>query len=92
MDELYIIINDEKIEIDKEIIKKYNLEVGDLSPFTRKPIVNEHGYTKKIAKPETKPDLSNPEDGVHEMENGFAISTSEILDIAAGLDSDASET
>ena len=89
MDNLYILIKGNYNLIDNELVKKYDLSKGTLSPFTRSPIVNEYGeYYKEKSENEEIPDLSNPDDGVDEMENGLSLSTSEILDIAQGVDSD----
>ncbi len=90
MENLYILINNNYDLIDEKIVEKYELTKGTLSPYTRSPIVNEQGeyYKENKENEEEKPDLSNPDDGVDEMENGLSLSTSEILDIAQGVDSD----
>ena len=90
MEDLYLLVNNGKELIEEEIIEKYELTKGTLSPFTKCPIVNEYGeyYKEEKELQDEKTDLSNPDDAIAEMENGLSLSTSEMLDIAQGVDSD----
>lgn len=88
MAKLFLEYHNEKYPIPDSMVKKYQLDQGMISPFTRGRIVNEYGEFYKIEPPKEVADLSLEEDGVDEMENGLSLSTSEILDIAAGTDSD----
>lgn len=87
MEQLYIETEKGNIPIDNEITQKYNLQKGDKSPFTRQRIVDKFGDATAPKPPEEEHDLSNQEDEIEDLENGFQLSTSEMLDIAAGVDS-----
>lgn len=88
MKRLYIELEDKKEPLDEKIISKYNLEVGEVTPFTKKRILNEKGEFFKSKPVKRKADLSQHDDTIDEMENGLALSTAEILDISQGVDSD----
>jgi hypothetical protein len=87
MENLFIETENGNKPIDKDIIEKYNLEKGSRSPFTGNRIVDSFGNFTVEFQPEARHDLSNHEDEIEDLENGFQISTSEMLDIAAGVDS-----
>ncbi len=87
MEQLYIETQKGNMPIDYEITQKYNLKKGDKSPFTGLRIVDKLGDATAPQPPEEEHDLSNQEDEIEDLENGFQISTSEMLDIAAGVDS-----
>lgn len=90
MDKLFIETeNTGRIPIDDSIVQKYNLHKGSTSPFTGNRIVNQFGDDTVPEQPPEKRDLSNHEDEIKDLENGFQLSTSEMLDIAAGVDSTA---
>lgn len=86
MENLFLETQEGKLPIDPKIVNKYNLEKGTKSPFTGNRIVNKYGdYTRSV--PEEEPhDLSNHEDEIEDFENGMQLSTSEMLDIAQGVD------
>lgn len=91
MDELYLETENGNIKIDQEVIKKFDLKKGTMSPFTNNRIVGKNGEFF-FDSPEKK-DLKNnelnkgPEDGVVELDNGLILSTAEIIDISEGADS-----
>jgi hypothetical protein len=87
MERLYIETEHGNLPIETEIAEKYNLQKGDKSPFTGQRIVDRYGDATAPKPPEEEHDLSNHEDEIEDLENGFQISTSEMLDIAAGVDS-----
>lgn len=88
MKDLYIETKSGNIPIEKDIIEKHDLKKGTLSPFTGERIVGRNGdFRPEPAKSEAPLDnLVHRDDGVDEMENGMALSTSEILDFAQGSD------
>ena len=87
MEKLYIETDKGNLPIDAGISEKYNLQKGDKSPFTGQRIVDKFGDATPPAQPEEEHDLSNQEDEIEDLENGLQISTSEMLDIAEGVDS-----
>lgn len=87
MDKLYIETENGNMPIDNDITQKYNLQKGTKSPFTGNRIVDRYGDYTVQKPPEERHDLSNHEDEIKDMENGFQLSTSEMLDIAEGVDS-----
>lgn len=88
MEELYIETKDGKQKIDNNIVEKYDLKKGTLSPFTREPLVDKFGDFTREELPKEVVSLNQGDDEIDEMENGLLLSTSEILDIAQGVDSD----
>ncbi|MGI6728188.1 MAG: hypothetical protein ACOX4P_06545 [Anaerovoracaceae bacterium] len=97
MKELYIETKDGYIPIDKNIIEKYDLVEGIRSPFTDNRIIDKKGsfhsgrqesedFTELEWK-EISPD-GFPSDEVDQMNHGFEMSTSEMIDFAQGVDSD----
>lgn len=87
MEKLFIETENGKLPIDHEIVQKHNLQKGDTTPFTRNRIVDQFGNSTKPEQPEEPHDLSNQEDEIEDLENGIQLSTSEMLDIAEGVDS-----
>ncbi len=90
MSDLYLNVHGKFIAIDRAIADKYGLSAGELSPFTRAPLVDATGNAKPPQDAAqnlqgTKGELIN--DGISELENGVTLSQSEILDISAGVDS-----
>lgn len=97
MEELYLETKNGNVPIDEDTIEKYDLKKGSLSPFTRNRIVGRNGeyYLKSdIEEALLKQSFNKmPEEGFHDdgiahMEDGFELSTSEMIDISQGLDSD----
>ncbi len=98
MDDLYLETKNGRKRIDARTVEKYNLEPGDLSPFTRNPVVGKNGEQNintpredseaYIRKDFNEMPLKGIEgDGVDQMENGFQFSQSEIIDFSQGVDS-----
>jgi hypothetical protein len=87
MKELYLETKNGNVPIDQAIIEKYNLKKGTMSPFTNSRIVDKDGEFY-VDQPTTKKLSYQPDDGIAEMDHGLSLSTSEMLDIAAGVDSD----
>jgi hypothetical protein len=83
-------------QIDQAIREKYNLKKGTLSPFTCNRIVGSGGdyplmpFGKDLCNRGTGrvPFEGFKDDGVDQMDHGAELSTSEILDISQGVDSD----
>lgn len=92
MEKLYLETNSEYVPIDQAFIEKYNLEKGTLSPFTNSRIVGHNGdfhrepHKEDIESKEVR-EKGFPDDGIDQMDNGFELSTSEMIDIAQGVDS-----
>lgn len=94
MDELFIETKNGNIPIDREIVQKYNLKKGTLSPFSGGHIVGKFGDfapEKPKDPPKHGPDEKTDDDMI-EMDNGMMLTTSEIIDISEGADSDTEET
>ena len=97
MEKLYLETESEIIQIDQEIIDKYNLKQGTISPFTRYRIVDKNGkFLSKIynEKDKTDTDISEMPEGegladdeIIEFPSGEIYSTSEIIEISQGTDS-----
>lgn len=92
MDDLYVKTNDGNIQISKEIIDKYNLKQGTLSPFTRFRVVDKDGfydneYKIDIPASEMPEGEGLSDDEIVEFPTGGILSTSEIIDFSQGTDS-----
>jgi len=89
MEDLYLETENGNIPIDQEVIEKYNLKKGSFSPFTHKRIIDKNGDYILEKQPTEYATLDGNQDDpeFHEMENGFMLSTSEMIDIAEGVDS-----
>ena len=84
IEELFVETENGRFPIDAEIIKKYHLKKGTLSPFTRMSITGTGGQvTEKQQKSENK----GKEDVSMEKDGGVMLTTSEILDFSEGSDS-----
>ncbi len=88
MEELFVKTKDGNVKIDDSIVKKYDLKKGTLSPFTQSHIVDKNGDFTREDPPGELVSLNQGDDEIEEMENGLLLSTSEMLDIAQGVDSD----
>lgn len=91
MEQLYLETENGTVLIDSKLVKKYHLNAGTYSPFTRQRIIGTRGSFE--LKGQELIDIDVPEEGYHDdgvdlMQNGFQMSTSEILDFAEGTDSD----
>ncbi|NLY70395.1 MAG: hypothetical protein GX076_01720 [Clostridiales bacterium] len=91
---LYLQTQMGNILIEDEIVRKYNIKKGMLSPFTGYRIVDEKGeYTYEPSQQEELlwndiPRDGFKSDGIDLLDNGFEFSTSEIIDFVHGTDSD----
>jgi hypothetical protein len=88
MEELFIETKEGRLKIDNTIVEKYDLKKGTLSPFSRKPLVDRYGDFTREEPFREEVSLNQGDDEIEEMENGLLLSTSEMLDIAQGVDSD----
>jgi hypothetical protein len=88
MKEIYLETKEGRIKIDDRIAQKYDLKKGTVSPFTQNHIVDKSGDFNREDPPEKIDSINQGDDDIKEMENGFLLSTSEMLDIAQGVDSD----
>lgn len=91
MEKLFIKTKNQKQEISSELINKYKLEAGDITPFSKNKITDKQGLNKKKDKKKKNPpkeDLPyDNSDGIIELPGGAVMSTSEIIDISQGTDS-----
>ncbi|NLP29828.1 MAG: hypothetical protein GX363_01715 [Clostridiales bacterium] len=94
MKDLFLQTNRGNILIEEELIRKYNIRKGMVSPFTGYRIVDEKGeYTYEPSQQEELswndvPRDGFKDDGIDHLDNGFEFSTSEIIDFVHGTDSD----
>lgn len=86
MEQLFVETKSGNIPIDQNIVNKYTLKEGTYTPFTHERIVDRNGEFKRKV-PKEPINLANHEDEIEDMENGFQVSTSEMLDITSGVDS-----
>ncbi len=90
MEKLFIEINDEKIPISGDMVEKYHLKKGHLSPVTHNRIVDQYGddRPKKIKKDKSydKQEINKALESI--MQENLDLSTSEIIDFSQGTDSD----
>jgi hypothetical protein len=94
MEELFLETENGIIPIDPEIVRKYKLEKGSRSPFARSRIVGRNGeYPDRVAESGTKKQWldEQSEHDIEDIDNGILFSTSEILDLAQGVDSDTED-
>lgn len=96
MKDLYLEAEGVRIPLDQGVIEKYGLNQGTKSPFSGRSIVGPDGdSTLDVLKKEKSikdsfnkmPFKGIEGEGVDQMENGFQMSQSEILDFAQGTDS-----
>ncbi len=91
MEELFLETEHGLQPIEPGIIRKYRLEKGSRSPFARSRIVGAAGEY-----PIRPPDHSagkhwldeQPDHDIADIDNGILFETSEIFDLAQGVDSD----
>ncbi len=81
MEELYIKTPKGLVQLPEEVVRKYNLKEGSLTPFTRERVVNRFGEYH----PEPPPQQRLLKDATGMQERRFT--TAENLDIARGSDS-----
>ena len=79
--------------IDPVLVEKYHLIAGTWSPFTHQRILDGKGNFQmdpgEAEDFDTElPEEDYPDDGIDLMQDGFQMSTSEILDFSQGVDSD----
>ena len=91
-EELFMETNQGNIPIEPETVKKFHLEKGTLSPFSRRRIVDRHGDFP--AETEAQKDQTNTvkgekhqKDDEERQNGGVMLTTSEIIDLAHGEDS-----
>lgn len=99
MEDLYLETKNGRERLDNQTVEKYHLEPGTLSPFTQNRIVGENGEYQHKEDPEEDSEMSIRQDfnempiqgirgdGVDQMDNGFELSQSEIIDFSQGVDS-----
>lgn len=97
MKELFLNTDQGLVKIEEDVIKKYNLKEGMISPYSRFWIVDKNGITENaMFKHETSsPDVREmpageglEDDEIVEFgETGAILSQSEILDFSEGTDS-----
>lgn len=98
MQELFLKTEKGLVPLDDNVVKKYNLKAGKISPFSRMWIVDKdgnvasHGHYEGTSspKPEEMPEGEGLEDDeiIEFKETGAILSQSEILDFSEGTDSD----
>jgi hypothetical protein len=97
MEELYLEMPNGSIPIEQKLVEKYHLQKGMRTPFSRNRIIGKNG--EYFIDPSKQEHVRNhdaekvpfdgfPDDGIETMDNGFELSTSEIIDFAQGVDSD----
>lgn len=99
MENLYLETKNGIERIDEQAVEKYHLESGTLSPYTQNRIVGENGKYQPNSIPDEDSETSIHKDfnnmplqgvrgdGADEMDNGFVMSQSEIIDFSQGVDS-----
>ena len=99
MEDLYLETKNGRERLDDQTVEKYHLEPGTLSPFTQNRIVGENGEYQLKEDPQEDSEVSIRQDfnempfqgirgdGVDQMDNGFELSQSEIIDFSQGVDS-----
>ena len=98
MADLYLETGNGLTPIDEKTVQKYHLESGTQSPFTQKKIVGRNDDALQSANDKDSeasihrdfndmPSQDIRGDGVDEMDNGFVMSQSEIIDFSQGVDS-----
>lgn len=87
MDELYLKTENGNIPLDPAIIEKYNLKSGEKSPLTRMHIVDKNSKQDRPQSIKERNSLEPLEQNLEEKQEGEVFTTSEILDIAQGVDS-----
>ncbi|WMJ87302.1 hypothetical protein [Anaerocolumna sp. MB42-C2] len=88
MEELFIETKNGNIPIAEDIVEKYDLKKGTRSPYTDSRILGENCDYVRENPPEERASLNQGDDEIKDLENGFMLSQSEMIDIAQGVDSD----
>lgn len=90
MEELFIETTNGNIPIPQEIVRKYDLKKGTISPFSNSRIVGKNGefIKENTQQMETLDHDEKTEDGIVEIENGILLSTSEMIDFTQATDSE----
>jgi hypothetical protein len=91
MEELFLETESGFVPIEPGIVRKYKLEMGSRSPFARSRIVGRNGeYPPRPAAGSREKHWldEQPDHDISDIDNGVLFSTSEILDLAQGVDSD----
>ena len=90
MGKLFVDIEDQNVPIDQNIVNKYDLKDGMISPFTKKRIVGKYKTQSHVEKDKIVDDERKSAMGVGSgrLSDGVELSTSEILDFSQGADSD----
>lgn len=83
MEKLFLKTENDKFQIEPEIIEKYHLEIGSISPFSRFHVTNQNGEENKDKWDEHDPSNQTFKPGNNEP----VFTTSETIDIAQGVDS-----
>jgi hypothetical protein len=98
MDKLFLETEKGNLPIDQGIVDKYHLHKGTRSPFSHDRIIGQNGdYNLELTDKEeaslqgiakdTMEGRRFSTDGTDNMDNGLAMSTSEIIDFSQGVDS-----
>jgi hypothetical protein len=87
MEDLYLRLKNEDSPIDQNIIEKYSLEKGSLSPFTRNRIVDSTGDYSSVAEKDEKPESEENRIQMNDLGNPLVLTTAEMIDITQGVDS-----
>lgn len=94
MKDLFLKTNEGNIPISQEIVDKYNIKEGTVSPFTKFKVVNKDGSYINEEKSKIDVPLSKMPEGegladdeIVEFSTGAILSTSEIIDFSQGTDS-----
>ena len=82
MEELFVATEQGNIPIEQSVAEKYNLERGVRTPFSGSVIVDKNSNATPKPQAKNKKSLQDVED-----ESGVMLTTSEVLDFAAGADS-----
>ncbi|NLO47186.1 MAG: hypothetical protein GX111_02520 [Clostridiales bacterium] len=90
MEKLFIETNDHKVPISEDMVLKYHLKKGMLSPVSHNRIVDQNGNDQpnKARRDRTYKKQDNIKALESETQENFDLSTSEILDFSQGTDSD----
>ena len=90
MEELFLETKNGNSPIAEDIVKKYDLKKGTRTPFTDSRILGKNGDYVREKRLEERASLNQKDDEIKDLENGFMLSQSEMIDIAQGVDSDES--
>ncbi len=82
MEELFLKMKDGIIPLNQDIISKYKLKEGTLSPFSNCRIVNKNGNFNMEKQEKTKKTIEP------QVADTVVFTTSEAIDIAQGVDSE----